>query len=293
MIVADEHYHALGLYESLGFVRAERVFGVCRPPQASDGCGRSIPRRGRYLGRDGRPRPARPGARAHDRLARLRRERRRAPRRLRRLRAARPARRHGARARDEGAAPPRRGDRDRGARRRARSASTRRARTTRPAAAAASRISPTRRRSRRSSAWVADSLQRLAGLADFAARADRPGGVAVPLPQQDGVLVHADATDGPTLGLHRAGRWDEVLEIEKCWLTSDARQRDPQPRCATGRARRSCRRTTRRRTRATCATSCVREGRNTGQALVQLVTRARRALRPRAPDRGADASSPR
>jgi ribosomal protein S18 acetylase RimI-like enzyme len=34
VIVADEHYHALGLYESLGFVRAERVFGVCRPPQA-------------------------------------------------------------------------------------------------------------------------------------------------------------------------------------------------------------------------------------------------------------------
>ena len=25
VIVADEHYHALGLYESLGFVRAERV----------------------------------------------------------------------------------------------------------------------------------------------------------------------------------------------------------------------------------------------------------------------------
>jgi GNAT superfamily N-acetyltransferase len=34
VIVADEHYHALGLYESLGFVRAERVLGVCRPPQA-------------------------------------------------------------------------------------------------------------------------------------------------------------------------------------------------------------------------------------------------------------------
>jgi ribosomal protein S18 acetylase RimI-like enzyme len=33
VIVADEHYHALGLYESLGFARVERVFGVCRPPQ--------------------------------------------------------------------------------------------------------------------------------------------------------------------------------------------------------------------------------------------------------------------
>ena len=26
---------------------------------------------------------------------------------------------------------------------------------------------------------------------------------------------------GPALGFHRAGRWDEVLEIEKCWLTTD------------------------------------------------------------------------
>jgi ribosomal protein S18 acetylase RimI-like enzyme len=34
VIVADEHYHALGLYESLGFERAERVLGVCRPPSA-------------------------------------------------------------------------------------------------------------------------------------------------------------------------------------------------------------------------------------------------------------------
>jgi len=32
VIVADEHYHALGLYESLGFERAERVLGVCRRP---------------------------------------------------------------------------------------------------------------------------------------------------------------------------------------------------------------------------------------------------------------------
>ena len=27
--------------------------------------------------------------------------------------------------------------------------------------------------------------------------------------------------DGPALGFHKAGRWDEVLEIEKCWLTTD------------------------------------------------------------------------
>ncbi len=35
VIVADADYHALGLYESLGFERRERVHTVCRPPAAS------------------------------------------------------------------------------------------------------------------------------------------------------------------------------------------------------------------------------------------------------------------
>src|SRR5215218_270307 len=26
---------------------------------------------------------------------------------------------------------------------------------------------------------------------------------------------------GPVLGFHRAGRWDEVLDIERCWLTTE------------------------------------------------------------------------
>jgi ribosomal protein S18 acetylase RimI-like enzyme len=34
IIVADLHYHALGLYESLGFERAEQLFGVCHWPRA-------------------------------------------------------------------------------------------------------------------------------------------------------------------------------------------------------------------------------------------------------------------
>jgi ribosomal protein S18 acetylase RimI-like enzyme len=33
VIVADPDYHALGLYESLGFERAERVAGCCRWPR--------------------------------------------------------------------------------------------------------------------------------------------------------------------------------------------------------------------------------------------------------------------
>ena len=33
VIVADADYHALGLYESLGFERREHVFGVCLWPR--------------------------------------------------------------------------------------------------------------------------------------------------------------------------------------------------------------------------------------------------------------------
>ncbi len=41
VIAADPAYHALGLYESLGFEPGERVCGVCRrPPPASPGCRR-------------------------------------------------------------------------------------------------------------------------------------------------------------------------------------------------------------------------------------------------------------
>ena len=77
--------------------------------------------------------------------------------------------------------------------------------------------------------------------------------------------------DGPTLGLHRAGRWDEVLEIEKCWLTSDL-----------GNAIRNRMREWAREEKLAAYDQAthegylrhlvVREGRNTGQALVQLVT---------------------
>src|SRR5512133_2348592 len=81
-------------------------------------------------------------------------------------------------------------------------------------------------------------------------------------------------TDTPRragLGFHRAGRWDEVLEIERCWLTTELgnairetvrewAQEEGLPAFDqanhTGYLRHLV----------------VREGRNTGQALVQLVT---------------------
>jgi 23S rRNA (uracil1939-C5)-methyltransferase len=76
---------------------------------------------------------------------------------------------------------------------------------------------------------------------------------------------------GPALGLHKAGRWDEVLEIETCWLTTDL-----------GNAIRNAVQAWAReegleaydQTEQTgyLRHLVVREGRNTGQALVQLVT---------------------
>jgi 23S rRNA (uracil1939-C5)-methyltransferase len=77
--------------------------------------------------------------------------------------------------------------------------------------------------------------------------------------------------DRPTIGFHKAGRWDEVLEVEKCWLTTDL-----------GNAIRNSVREWARAERLVAYDQAaqtgylrhlvVREGRNTEQVLVQLVT---------------------
>ena len=53
------------------------------------------------------------------------------------------------------------------------------------------------------------------------ARADRPGRVAVSTTGTRWSTRSRRTPDGPALGFHRAGRWDEVLDIRKCWLTTD------------------------------------------------------------------------
>jgi 23S rRNA (uracil1939-C5)-methyltransferase len=78
---------------------------------------------------------------------------------------------------------------------------------------------------------------------------------------------------GPALGFHKAGRWDEVLEIEKCWLTTDL-----------GNAIRNAVRDWAREEGLEAYDQAegtgylrhlvYREGRNTGQVLVMLVTAA-------------------
>jgi 23S rRNA (uracil1939-C5)-methyltransferase len=118
--------------------------------------------------------------------------------------------------------------------------------------------------------WVADSFQRLAGLVDA------PIEPIVPAKSQffyrnKMEYSFTQLEDGPTLGLHRAGRWDEVLEIQKCWITSDA-----------GNAIRNTVTAWAREEKLTAYNQethegylrhlMIREGRNTGQALVQLVT---------------------
>ena len=118
--------------------------------------------------------------------------------------------------------------------------------------------------------WVADSLQRLAGLTD--PPLEPIIGAASQFGYRNKMEYSFTGTDdGPTLGLHRAGRWDEVLEIEKCWLTSDL-----------GNAIRNRVRGWAREERLPAYDQAtqegylrhlvVREARNTGQALVQLVT---------------------
>jgi 23S rRNA (uracil1939-C5)-methyltransferase len=123
--------------------------------------------------------------------------------------------------------------------------------------------------------WVADSLQRIAGLTDA------PLEPIVPAASQFHYrnkmeysftqTAEVEGTAGPTLGLHRAGRWDEVLQIDKCWITSDV-----------DNAIRNTMRAWAIEEKLTAYDQethegylrhlMVRVGRNTGQALVQLVT---------------------
>ncbi|HST26269.1 MAG TPA: 23S rRNA (uracil(1939)-C(5))-methyltransferase RlmD [Gaiellaceae bacterium] len=117
---------------------------------------------------------------------------------------------------------------------------------------------------------VRDALQRIGGLAEPPLEPILP---AESIFHYRNKLEYsfAQTDDGPALGLHRAGRWDEVLPIETCWLTTDL-----------GNAIRNAVRDWAReeRLRAYDQKShegflrhlVVREGRNTSQALVMLVT---------------------
>jgi 23S rRNA (uracil1939-C5)-methyltransferase len=120
-------------------------------------------------------------------------------------------------------------------------------------------------------AQVRDALQRLGGIAEPPLEEIVPCRPEVFHYRNKLEYSFAQTPDGPALGFHRAGRWDEVLEIEKCWLTTEigndlrdavrdwAREEGLEAYSqadGTGYLRHLV----------------VREGRNTGRVLVQLVT---------------------
>jgi 23S rRNA (uracil1939-C5)-methyltransferase len=117
---------------------------------------------------------------------------------------------------------------------------------------------------------VADSLRRLGAIADPPLEPILP---AASIFHYRNKLEYSftQREDGPTLGFHKAGRWDEVLQIEKCWLTTDL-----------GNAVRNAVREWAREEglaaydqetqRGYLRHLVYREGRNTGQVLVLLVT---------------------
>jgi 23S rRNA (uracil1939-C5)-methyltransferase len=119
-------------------------------------------------------------------------------------------------------------------------------------------------------AWVGDSLTRIAGIAEPPLEAI-VGADEVFHYRNKMEYSFAQADEGPILGLHVAGRWDTVLEIEECWLTSELGNRirntvrdwareERLPGFDQGTGEGYLRHLV------------VREGVNTGEALVQLVT---------------------
>src|SRR5919198_2048693 len=76
---------------------------------------------------------------------------------------------------------------------------------------------------------------------------------------------------GPALGFHKAGRWDEVLDVERCWLTTELGNalRDAVRDWARGEGLEAY---DQGEQTGYLRHLVVREGRNTGQVLVQLVT---------------------
>jgi len=117
---------------------------------------------------------------------------------------------------------------------------------------------------------VGDAMARIGGFADLELE---PAVPAESIFHYRNKLEYSftETPDGPGLGLHRAGRWDEVLDIQKCWLTTDI-----------GNGIRNAVREWARAERLSVYDQAthegylrhlvVREGRNTAQALAVLVT---------------------
>jgi 23S rRNA (uracil1939-C5)-methyltransferase len=119
-------------------------------------------------------------------------------------------------------------------------------------------------------AQVRDALQRIAGLPDA------PIEEIIPARSQFGYRNKCEYTfwqgpNGPEPGFHKAGRWDELIEVDKCWIASDLGNRIRNAVRDWAQEERLVAYDQREHT-GYLRHLVVREGRNTGQALVQLVT---------------------
>ncbi|MFL5946095.1 MAG: class I SAM-dependent RNA methyltransferase, partial [Gaiellaceae bacterium] len=118
---------------------------------------------------------------------------------------------------------------------------------------------------------VRDAFQRLAGIPEPPLEAIVPCEPDIFHYRNKLEYSFTQTPSGPALGFHKAGRWDEVLDIQKCWLTTDL-----------GNGLREAVRDWAREEGLDAYSQedgtgylrhlVIREGRNSGQALVQLVT---------------------
>jgi 23S rRNA (uracil1939-C5)-methyltransferase len=128
-------------------------------------------------------------------------------------------------------------------------------------------------------AQVRDALQRLGGFAEPPLERIVPCEPEIFHYRNKVEYSFTRTPAGPALGFHKAGRWDEVLELERCWLTTGlgnelrdavrdwAREEGLEAYSQTDGS-------------GYLRHLVVREGRNTGQALVQLVTAPGDAFEP-------------
>jgi 23S rRNA (uracil1939-C5)-methyltransferase len=120
-------------------------------------------------------------------------------------------------------------------------------------------------------AQVEDALRRIGGIADPPLEPILPCRPEIFHYRNKLEYSFTRTPAGPGLGFHKAGRWDEVLDISKCWLTTGL-----------GNGIRDAVRDWAREEGLEAYSQAdgtgylrhlvVREGRNTGQALVELVT---------------------
>jgi 23S rRNA (uracil1939-C5)-methyltransferase len=118
---------------------------------------------------------------------------------------------------------------------------------------------------------VADALARIGGFSDLALEEALPA--ASTFHYRNKLEYSFTALSGGEVGLgfHRAGRWDEVLDVERCWLTTDLGNGIREAVKAWARAE-GLPAYDQERQDGYLRHLVVREGRNTGQALVVLVT---------------------